>query len=135
MGGSSAISAPRPREKAPDERADRLPHRRLVRARYGGLVLRRRSALADLCGVLGVVFVGLQGEVWRVPWHAAVLRRPAFYVFAVPLLLSLLLPLVRFVQLIGGDVDPAERIRLTALLVASPFWLAGISSPPKWKPL
>jgi adenylate cyclase len=101
----------------------------------GDRAVRVAQALAAVYGAVGVVLPGLRSEVWNVAWGPDVFRRPGFYLFAVPFNLALLLVGVRIVQLLRGRVDRAERLRLVALAVATPFWCSGLFLPARWKPV
>src|SRR5207249_4219658 len=77
----------------------------------------------------------LQAEVWTVAWHAEQLRRPVFYIFAVPFFSSLVIPLVHLFRIQAAKIDPAEGLRILALLAASPFFIAGVTISWEWKPI
>jgi class 3 adenylate cyclase len=98
-------------------------------------MLRTAQVLACLYGVIGAVFPELRTTVWNVTWDLALLRRPAYYLFAVPLFLSLGLGGVRVGQLLRAHLDRAERARLIALALATPFWCAVFALPPGWTPV
>ena len=103
-------------------------------AASGERLLRVAQALACLYGLAGMSVPTLKGEFWNVPLSLPLLRRPAFYLFAVPFNLSLVLAGDRVVQLVRARLDPTERLRLIALMAAAPFWCAAIFLPPVWKP-
>jgi adenylate cyclase len=100
----------------------------------GERLLRMAQGLACLYGLAGMSFPTLRDQVWNVPSSLPLLHRSAFHLFAVPFNLSLALAGVRLVQLLRARLDPAERLRLVALMFAAPFWCAAIFLPPAWKP-
>jgi len=103
-------------------------------AMSGDQLLRMAQGLACLYGLAGMSFPILRDQVWNVPSSLPLLHRPAFYLFAVPYNLALALAGVRLVQLLRARLDPAERLRLIALMLAAPFWCAAIFLLPAWKP-
>jgi adenylate cyclase len=97
--------------------------------------LRIAQSLVCLYGLTGALFPELRAEVWSVPWTLTLLQRPAYYVFAAPYFLSLVLAGIRIVQLLRAQLDHAEMLRLNALALAAPFWCAGVTLPPGWRPV
>jgi len=63
------------------------------------------------------------------------LSRPGYYLFAVPLYLSLTLSTVSIIQLLRADPDHSERVRLRALVLATPFLISGIFASDLWRPI
>jgi adenylate cyclase len=91
---------------------------------------------AGLYAIVGFMLPVLQSQVWKVAWHTAGLRRPAFYLFAIPFFASLAIPLVSLSRRIWRSrIDPAEGLRILALLIASPFFIAGLTIPQQGKPI
>jgi adenylate cyclase len=99
------------------------------------LWIRAGQGLAAIYGIVGFAFPLLQAEVWKVAWHAEQLRRPAFYIFAVPFFSSLVIPLAHLFRVQAAKIDPAEGLRILALFAASPFFIAGITISWEWKPI
>ncbi len=97
--------------------------------------LRVAQACACLYGVAGACFPELRAELWNVPWTLAVLSQPAYWTFALPFNLALGLTGIRIVQLLRGRLDAAERLRLVALMLATPFWCLALIAPAIWKPV
>ncbi len=97
----------------------------------GARLLRIAQGLAVFHGLLAMarpdlregVFIGVQ------------LSRPTYYLFAVPLYLSLALAGVSIAQLLRADPDHAERVRLRALVFATPFLLSGLFASPAVQPV
>jgi len=104
-------------------------------AREGEGTLRIAQGLACLYGLAGATLPWLRLQFWNVPWTLALLQRPQFYLFALPFNLSLLLGSVRIIQLLRSDMDPAERLRLVAFALTTPFWSAGLVLRPISKPV
>jgi adenylate cyclase len=91
---------------------------------------------AGIYAIVGFLLPVMQSQVWKVAWHAEQLRRPAFYLFAVPFFSSLAIPLVALSRPIWRSrIDPAEGLRILALLIASPFFIAGLTIPQERKPI
>ena len=101
----------------------------------GERLLRLAQALACAYGIAGITFPDLRNEAWNVAWTLPHLRRPGFWLFAVPFGLAQALAGARIAELLRARLDRAERIRLNALVLATPFWCGGIFLPPDWKPL
>jgi adenylate cyclase len=101
----------------------------------GDRPLRIAQGLVCLYGLAGVLFPALRDEVWGVPWTLMLFRRPAFYLFATPFFLSLSVAGIRIGQLLRAQLDGAERLRLNALALATPFWCGRFFLPPAWTPV
>lgn len=101
----------------------------------GDRLLRLSQALACVYGIAGITFPSLRIEFWNVPWTPPPVRRSEFYLFAIPFGLALALAGARIVDLLRARLDHAERLRLIALMLATPFWCGGIFLPPEWKAL
>jgi adenylate cyclase len=101
----------------------------------GERLLRVAQAFAVVYGLAGLIFPELRLAVWNVRPSLALLQRPAYYLFFVPFDLSIGLATVRIVMLLRAGVDRAERVRLAALVAATPFWCAGFFLGWHWNPL
>jgi class 3 adenylate cyclase len=66
---------------------------------------------------------------------AGALDRPGFYLFAVPLVASLVLGLAAGIFMFRRRPDVAETQRMLAFLVASPFMASGLVLPPNVAPV
>jgi adenylate cyclase len=109
------------------EITDALAHPHKV----GDILLRASQALAVLWGMLGLAFPELQGHAFK----GSQLFQPGYYLFAVPLYLSLALSVISVVQLLRADPDHSERLRLTAFGVATPFWVSALFVPEALRPV
>jgi len=96
-----------------------------------GRLLRVAQGLAGLHALLGLAFPELREEAFI----GVQLSHPAFYVFAVPLYLSLALAMVSIAELARANPDHAERVRLRALVFATPFLISGLFLPDVWTPI
>ena len=96
----------------------------------GDGLLRLSQGLAGLYGLGGVLFPD-QRELFR---HVDV-SQPGYYLFAVPIYLSLLLSFVSVTQLLRANPDHSERVRLTAFGVATPFLISGLFVPDALRPV
>lgn len=97
----------------------------------GDRLLRVSQGLAGLYGVLGLMFPELKGEAFR----GVELSRPGYYLFAVPIYLSIALSFVSVFQLLRCNPDHSERVRLTAFGAATPFLISGLFVPDALRPL
>lgn len=97
----------------------------------GERLLRVSQGLAGLYGLLGVLF----NEFGRQAFRGVELFRPGYYLFAVPLYLSLALSVVSVVQLLRANPDHSERVRLTAFGAATPFLISGLFVPDALRPV
>lgn len=96
-------------------------------------LLRASQGLVAVYGVFGIAFPEIHAEIPTRAWSVDVFREPAHFLFGVPFYAALLLSSVRVVQLLRRDLDPSERIRLLALVVASPFMISGFILPSIWQ--
>jgi adenylate cyclase len=103
------------------------------RAELGDGLLRAAQVLVGLYAALGVAFPGIHAAAVDRGWSAPLFSEPDFYLFAVPFYGSLVLSSVRVVQLLRRDLDATERIRLIALVAATPFLVSGIMLAPPWE--
>jgi class 3 adenylate cyclase len=97
----------------------------------GTRLLRMSQGLAGLHGLLGIAYPALRDEAFI----GVQLSRPGYYLFAVPLYLSLALAMLSIAQLLRANPDHAERVRLRALLFATPFLIAALFVPAVWSPV
>src|SRR6266446_2646638 len=84
-------------------------------------LLRVSQGLAGLYGLLGLVFPDLYQA-----FRSVELWRPEYYLFAVPIYLSVALSFVPVAQLLNANPDHSERIRLLAFGLATPFLMSGL---------
>jgi adenylate cyclase len=101
----------------------------------GDRLLRVAQALGCVYGLTGALFPEVREAAWNSPWSRDLTVKPAFYLFALPFHLALILAVIRIVQMLRGGLDPAERIRLVGLALAAPFWCAGVALPAGGKPV
>jgi adenylate cyclase len=101
-------------------------------SRIGEGLLRAAQGLVAAYALAAVVFPQLYVDAVERGWRRGILHRPDFYLFGVLFYGSLLLSMVRVVQLLRRDLDPTEWIRLLALVVATPFFVSGLLLPPMW---
>jgi adenylate cyclase len=99
--------------------------------RWRARLLRIAQGLASLHGLLGIALPELREEAFI----GVQLSRPAYYLFAVPLYLSIGVATVSIAQLLRANPDHAERVRLNALAVATPFLIAELFVPTAWRPV
>jgi adenylate cyclase len=99
--------------------------------KVGDVLLRLAQALAVVWGALGLALPELQGHAFK----GSQLFRPGYYLFAVPLYLSLALSMISVAQLLRADPDHSERLRLTAFGVAAPFWVSALFVPEALRPV
>ncbi len=97
-------------------------------------LLRVSQALAILYGALGVLMPDLRSAVLPHAFDPSIFSKPEYYLFAVPFYASLLLSNVRVVQLLRSDFDSTERVRLIALVIATPFFVSGLIVSPQYGP-
>ena len=96
------------------------------RTRAGEKLLRLSQVLALVYGALGVALPELRRQTLAHEWRPEIFSEPAYYLFVTPFYLSLLFSGVRTVQLLRSQLDPAERVRLSALAIATPFLISGL---------
>jgi adenylate cyclase len=96
----------------------------------GERLLRVSQGLAGLYGLIGVALPD-QREVFR----NVELFRAEYYLFAVPICLSLALSFVSVGQLLRAHPDHSERVRLTAFGAATPFLISGLFVPDALRPV
>jgi class 3 adenylate cyclase len=81
---------------------------------------------------MGVLFPKMREAAFMSAQQPEALLTPGYYLFAAPLYLSVGLAAVPFVSIFRSQPDHAERIRVQALLMATPFLMSGIIHP-QWK--
>ena len=94
-------------------------------------LLRVSQGLAVLYGLLGIVFNDLMREAFR----GVQFSRPGYYLFAVPIYLSLVLSFISIGQLLRAKPDHSERVRLMAFGAATPFLISGLFVPDTVRPV
>ena len=98
-------------------------------------LLRVCQALAILYGLLGVLFPEVRTRSFIYRQQPGALTDPGYYLFAVPLYLSIALAVPAFgVWVFRSQQDRAEHIRVWALIVATPFLMSGIWFH-SWRPV
>jgi class 3 adenylate cyclase len=102
------------------------------RAKIGEGLLRAAQAMVACYAVAAIAFPEAYDLAVRHGWRHGTLRGPTTYLFPIFFQGSLMLSTVRVFQLLLRDVDPTERIRLLALVVATPFFVSGIMLPSPW---
>lgn len=97
--------------------------------------LRAAQAAAVAYGLVGLALPLRRNEIWTTIRQLRHVSQPEFYLFAVPYDLVFLILAIRLVQLLRGQLDSAEKVRLLAMLVAGPFLGILIALPREWAPL
>jgi adenylate cyclase len=90
-------------------------------------MIRAAQGAAIVYGVVGVVIPERRHEIWANARHLEQLSHPEFFLFAIPYDLVFVILGFRIVQLLRGDLDSAEKVRLRAGLIAGPFWAVMIA--------
>ena len=111
-----------------------IPARNLI-TRFSDNQLRVAQALAVLYGVLALCFPHLRAEQFVSAAFSGSGVAPGFYLFAVPLVVSLLLGVAAGLITLRRRPDVAERLRLVAFAVASPFMASGMVAPVELAPV
>ena len=95
--------------------------------RTGDFVLRLGQAAGVLYAALSVALPQLRVEVFLGSLNDPdALHHPGFWVFAAPILFGLLCAVASMLLLLNRRPDPAERIRVVAMMVALPLLGAGL---------
>jgi adenylate cyclase len=96
-----------------------------------------RFAQGSICvyGIAGALFPDVRREVWNVVPNIHLLSRPGYYLFAVPFDLAWGLGVAAYAQAVRAGLDPAERLRLLAAGLATPFFCTALFAPRVWKPV
>jgi adenylate cyclase len=95
--------------------------------RTGDLVLRLGQAAGVLYAVLSVALPQLRVEVFLGSLSDPdALAHPGFWLFAAPILFGLLCAVASMLLLLNRRPDPAERIRVVAMMIALPLLGAGL---------
>lgn len=110
-----------------------IPARNL-KTRVGDLQLRVAQALAVAYGILALCFPRLRAYEFSGSLSGSGLG-PGFYLFAVPLGVSLVLGIASGIMTLNRRPDIAERQRLVAFLAASPVMAAGMVLPANLAPV
>ena len=110
-----------------------IPTRNL-RTRFGDNQLRVAQALAIVYGVLALCFPRLRAYEFSGSLTGSGLG-PGFYLFAIPLGVSLVLGIASGVMTLNRRPDVAERQRLVAFLAAAPFMASSMVLPVSLAPV
>jgi len=110
-----------------------IPARNL-KTRIGDMQLRVAQALAIVYGILALCFPRLRAFEFSGSLSGSELG-PGFYLFAVPLGISLVLGIASGIITLNRRPDSAERQRLVAFLAASPVMAAGMVLPANLAPV
>ena len=105
-----------------------IPARNLI-TRFSDNQLRVAQALAVLYGVLALCFPRLRAEQFVSSALSGSGVGPGFFLFAAPLVVSLFLGVSAGLITLRRRPDIAERLRLVAFAVASPFMASGMVAP------
>ncbi|HUE39522.1 MAG TPA: adenylate/guanylate cyclase domain-containing protein [Candidatus Binatia bacterium] len=92
-------------------------------------LLRAAEALIVLHTALAVLNPDRMIQTFDPATDPRALERPAFYLFAIPFYLAILLAFARIIGLVRGEIDAAEHVRLIALCVAAPLLASGLFVP------
>lgn len=107
-----------------------------LQTRFADNLLRVAQGLVVLYGLAAVAFPKLRAEhfinLMRDPGESL---HPSFYLFAVPLALSLLLATVSGLLMLNRRPDQAEALRGLAFLIGAPFMASGLVLPLHLAPL
>ncbi|MGH7819740.1 MAG: adenylate/guanylate cyclase domain-containing protein, partial [Candidatus Binatia bacterium] len=103
--------------------------------RYSERLVRIGQAAALVYGAAGALLPAARAAVWNVAPHPRLLFEPAYYVFAAPFAVTIVIGAMLLVRLLRAELDPAERLRAVALYSAGPFWAAGMFLPWNWIPV
>ena len=105
-----------------------------LRTRFGDNQLRVAQALAIAYGVLALCFPRLRAYEFSGSLTGSGLG-PGFYLFAIPLGVSLVLGIASGVMTLNRRPDVAERQRLVAFLAATPFMASSMVLPVSLAPV
>jgi len=111
-----------------------IPARNLI-TRFSDNQLRVAQALAVLYGVLALCFPRLRAEQFVSSALSGSGLGAGFFLFAVPLVVSLLLGIAAGLITLRRRPDVAERLRLVAFAAASPFMASGMVAPVEIAPV
>ncbi len=103
------------------------------RTQLGEGLLRVAQGLAAVYAAVGLAFPEIHDAIDDRGFSLANYQEPGILLFAVPFYGSLLLSSVRVAQLLLRELDPTERIRLWALVGATPFLISGLVMAPPWE--
>src|SRR5437870_4021409 len=84
--------------------------------------------------VVGLVAIGMGVSFFTTDPRSST-SRPLSLFFVVAFFAAIGAVIVPFFPPRQGGLDPAELVRLLALLAAAPFWIAGMIAPVRWKPI
>ncbi len=111
-----------------------IPARNLT-TRFADNLLRVAQALAVLYGVLALCFPYVRAEQFVGAALSGSSPGPGFFLFAVPLVVSLLLGIFAGLLTLRRRPDIAERMRLVAFAAAGPFMASGMVAPVEIAPV
>ena len=111
-----------------------IPARNLT-TRFADNLLRVAQALAVLYGVLALCFPYVRAEQFVGAALTGSSPGPGFFLFAVPLVVSLLLGIFAGLLTLRRRPDIAERMRLVAFAAAAPFMASGMVAPVEIAPV
>ena len=101
-----------------------------LQTRFADRMLRTAQGLAAFYGVISVAFPKARSDYFiNLMRDASDIVHPAFYVFAVPLAVSLLLATVSGALMLRRRPDRAEALRGLAFLIGAPFMASGLILP------
>ncbi len=101
-----------------------------LQTRFADRMLRTAQGLAAFYGVISVAFPKARSDYFiNLMRDTSDLVHPAFYAFAVPLAVSLLLATVSGALMLRRRPDRAESLRGIAFLVGAPFMASGLILP------
>jgi len=111
-----------------------IPARNLT-THFADNLLRVAQALAVLYGVLALCFPYVRAEQFVSAALSGSSPGPGFFLFAVPLAVSLLLGIFAGLLTLRRRPDIAERMRLVAFAAAAPFMASGMVAPVEIAPV
>jgi class 3 adenylate cyclase len=103
-------------------------------SRAGEGLLRIAQVLAAVYIVMGLVFPAERAAYLDRGFDPGIFFEPMYYPLMIPFWVSIAFSSVRLHQLLRSDLDQAERIRLVAFAVATPFFAAPLIVPTQQGP-
>ena len=104
----------------------------MLDVRFGDWLLRLGQAAAVLYCLLSVLYPEIRSRDFLYALSAtSVLRRPGFWLFAAPILFSMGTALFSGALVLNRRPDRAERVRIVALGLSTPFFLSGFVLRPE----
>jgi len=111
-----------------------IPSQRL-NTRFADNLLRVAQAFAVVYGILALCLPGVRAQKFVGAAFSGSGLEPEFFLFAVPLVLSLILAMTGGLMTLNRRPDIAERLRLVAFAVAAPFMASGMVLPTELAPV